>query len=93
MEKKKRVIIIVSGKVQGVFFRLATKKTAESLNISGYVKNLENGDVEAVAEGNENDLMEFIEFCKKGPSSAKVDSVRIDEIKKEKKFNDFSIHH
>ena len=60
-----RVNIIVHGFVQGVLFRYNTKKEALSLGLKGYVRNMEDSNVEIVAEGTEDKLNELIEFCKK----------------------------
>lgn len=83
----KRVHIIVSGRVQGVFFRYNTRDLAGNLGLRGYVKNLYNGDVEIIAEGNEEKLNKLIGFCKKGPESAHVTNIK---IKYEKATNEFS---
>jgi len=68
----KRVHIFVSGRVQGVNFRYYTEEKARELEIVGWVKNLDDGRVEIVAEGEEGKLKELVEFCKEGPSGARV---------------------
>ncbi len=75
---KKRVHITVSGRVQGVFYRARTKETALSLNLFGWVRNLSNGDVEVVAEGESSDLERLAAWCRQGPPSADVTSADID---------------
>lgn len=70
-----RVHLIVHGHVQGVFFRHNTKKTALSLGLNGYARNMADGTVEVVAEGPEDKIKELVEFCKKGPERAKVSKV------------------
>ena len=70
--------IIISGKVQGVFFRQSTKEKAEQLNITGLVKNLPNGTVYVKATGNDDALQEFIAWCWQGPRKAAVCDVAID---------------
>jgi tRNA pseudouridine55 synthase len=67
----------VYGKVQGVGYRYFTEKIAKKLNILGYVKNLEDGTVEIVAQGKEEDLQKFIEQLKIGPFLAKVEKIDI----------------
>ena len=85
-----RLHVIFSGKVQGVYFRYNTQKKAIQIGLSGWVKNLINGNVEAVFEGEENKIKEIIEYCKNGQSYAKVKS--IDAIKeKEQGLNNFEI--
>ena len=73
----KRVKIIVHGRVQGVFFRANTRNIASDLSLKGYAKNLEDGSVEVVAEGNEEKLKRLVEFCKKGPEGAEVSKVDV----------------
>ncbi len=67
----------IYGKVQGVGYRYFTEKIAKNLNILGYVKNLEDGTVEVVAQGKEEDLQKFIEQLKIGPFLAKVEKIDI----------------
>ncbi len=89
----KRVHIIVKGFVQGVFFRSNTKKTAIELGLKGYVKNLSDEKVEVVAEGDEKEINELIEFCKKGPSAAKVEDIDIIFEKPRDEFKDFEVRY
>ena len=77
MENKKRARVIISGRVQGVFFRMETKRYADRLGIKGWVKNRRDGAVEAVIEGDENRIREMINWCKKGPPMSRVDDVQI----------------
>ena len=84
--------ILVKGFVQGVFYRRYVKQLAEKLNILGYVKNLQQGDVEIVAQGSEEDLLQFISLCKLGPQLANVKEVIVKYISL-KKFSDFSIRY
>ncbi len=85
----KRVHIIVSGNVQGVFFRYNTRRLALNLNLKGFARNLENGDVEVIAEGNEEAIKELIEFCKKGPVGAKVKDIKVDYEEMKNEFDGF----
>lgn len=73
----KCIHLIVSGRVQGVFFRDNTRKKATELGLNGYAKNMPDGNVEVIAEGNEEKLKELIEFIKKGPGVAKVTNIKI----------------
>jgi acylphosphatase len=73
----KRVKIILSGKVQGVFFRDFAKQNANKLGMVGYVKNNKDGTVEIVAQGEELKMEEFVRLCKRGPIFAKVESARV----------------
>ncbi len=90
---KKRVHLFISGRVQGVFFRLFTKEKADLYGITGWVKNLPDGRVEAVGEGDEEVLKEWIKDLWQGPPLAKVEN--IEEIWEEAKneFADFMIRY
>ena len=87
----KRVHLFISGRVQGVFFRYNTKKVAEKLGVFGWVRNLEDGRVEVVAEGEEDKIDKLIEFCKRGPPLARVDKVEVKEEEFRGKFDRFEI--
>jgi acylphosphatase len=67
--------IIVSGKVQGVFYRACAKEKADEWNIKGFVRNEPNGDVYIEAEAEEDVLYKFIKWCNMGPARAKVDRI------------------
>jgi len=73
------VHLLIKGKVQGVFYRASAKEKADELGITGWVKNTPAGFVEALACGDDNDVQQFVEWCKKGPSNAVVDDVVIIE--------------
>lgn len=64
--------IIVSGRVQGVFFRASTRQIATKLDLAGWVKNLPDGRVEIVAEGSPKNLETFLAWCQHGPERAQV---------------------
>ena len=88
----KCVHIIVSGRVQGVFFRDNTRRKATELCLCGYAKNLPDETVEVVAQGDESKIKELIEFIKKGPGIAKVTNIEI-KHKEPENFKSFSILH
>jgi acylphosphatase len=67
--------IRVQGKVQGVFYRASTRKMALELNIKGFVKNEDNGDVYIEAEADEATLQKFLDWCRQGPGRAEVKQV------------------
>ena len=77
MEADIRVHIIISGRVQGVFFRANTKREAVELGLTGWVKNKEDGSVEAVLEGPEARVKEMLLWCKQGPMLSRVDNVEV----------------
>jgi acylphosphatase len=66
------VHLLIKGKVQGVFFRATAKEIAESLGITGWIKNTDEGYVESIAIGSEEKVQKFIEWCKHGPPKARV---------------------
>jgi len=72
-----RIHVFISGKVQGVFFRSSTKDKAEELGLSGWVQNLSDGRVEAVFEGEKQVVDKMVEWCRKGPESARVTGIEI----------------
>ncbi len=89
----KRVHVFVSGRVQGVFFRSNTKAKAEQLGIKGWVRNLKDGRVEAVFEGDDKEVEEMIEWCKKGPVYAKVEKVEVIPENYKGEFKGFEIRY
>ena len=86
-----QVHLFISGRVQGVFFRMHTHKKALELKLSGRVYNLDDGRVEVFAEGPEEKLELFIEWCHKGPPAARVENVEINWQEGERQFQDFRI--
>lgn len=72
-----RAHVVVSGLVQGVCFRYATEKEAGRRGVAGWVRNLPDGRVEAVFEGEEERVEEMIAFCRRGPHGARVDGVEV----------------
>ena len=91
MESKVRAHLFVYGQVQGVFFRRSAKLEAEKLGIVGWARNLDDGSVEVMAEGDRENVDEFIKWCKSGPPFAKVEKVEVEELKGIEGFSDFSI--
>ena len=85
----KRVMIIVHGKVQGVFFRVSTVKKALSLSVTGLVINQSDGSVKIIAEGEEEKLTELIEWCKSGPPMARVAGINCTWELYKNEFNTF----
>ena len=80
----------ITGEVQGVFYRATAKKVADKLKITGWIKNTKDGDVEAIVSGGENEIQEFINWCKKGPEKAIVEEIIVTP-EKEKTFTDFEV--
>lgn len=69
--------VLVSGRVQGVFFRESTRRRAESLGLSGFVRNLPDGRVEACFSGEESAVRSAVDFVREGPDGARVDAVKL----------------
>ena len=86
-----RVKLKIKGRVQGVFFRALTKQTADELGIKGWVKNMSDGTVETLAEGESRDLEIFIEWCKNGPANANVTGIDINNENATGEFDSFKI--
>ena len=73
----RHVNLNITGKVQNVGFRYHTKQMAEVLSVYGYVKNMYDGSVFIEVEGEEKNVNEFVEWCRKGPSRAVVENIEI----------------
>ena len=74
---KVRAHVFVSGRVQGVFFRSETRYEANRRRVTGWVRNLPDGRLEAVFEGEKDDVGKLIEFCRRGPPGARVTKVYV----------------
>ena len=83
--KQQRVHLLVSGNVQGVFFRQALKVVAKKNNVSGWVRNLKDRRVEAVLEGDNESINSVIEWARIGPANSRVDDIEVsnEEFKNE----------
>ena len=88
---KTRVHVFITGRVQGVFFRSRTTSEARQRGVAGWVKNLVDGGVEAVFEGEKEDVEEMIKFCKRGPPRAFVQNVEIQCDTYTGEFRDFTV--
>jgi len=86
-----RAHLFISGRVQCVLFRDSMKRKASELGVKGFVKNLSNGKVEAVIEGDRENINELVKWSQKGSLLAKVTDVAVNEEKYIGEFNDFVI--
>jgi acylphosphatase len=77
MVDRTRAHVFVSGTVQGVYFRATTRDTAREAGVDGWVRNLDDGRVEAVFEGSESAVNRLVEFCHEGSSAARVEDVEV----------------
>lgn len=91
--RNKRMILNLEGRVQGVGFRIYTLAQAEARNLTGFVKNEEDGTVTIVAEGPEEKLKELAEWAKEGPKLAKVTKMKIFWEKATGEFSEFEIRY
>lgn len=86
-----RLHLLISGRVQGVFFRAHTQEVASRLELKGWVRNTMDGSVEVLAEGDSDKLQKLLNWCKKGPSMAFVKSITESWSKATGEFADFKI--
>ena len=91
--KKIRVHLIISGKVQGVYFRHNTQIVASQNNVTGWVRNLAGGQVEVVLEGDETNVENVIKWCKIGPPGAKVEHVDMQYKNYTGEFRGFDVNY
>jgi acylphosphatase len=85
-----RVHVWVSGRVQGVFYRATAERVASGLGLAGWVRNLSDGRVEAIAEGPAEALDAFVRWCHEGPPDARVDDVTIESHPATGEFTGFA---
>ena len=88
---KHRVRLFVKGRVQGVFFRQALKVMSKKNNVYGWVRNLKNGSVEAVLEGDDIAVSSIVEWCHAGPANARVEDILIKNEKFKGEFSKFEV--
>lgn len=88
-----RAHIMISGTVQGVLFRKEMSERARILGVGGWVRNLRDGRVEAVAEGEKTDIEELLRFCRVGPPGARVIGVDVEWSQSAGEFRGFRIAH
>ena len=90
---KVRVHVIFEGLVQGVFFRANTKKCADTLGVTGWVRNMHDGRVEALFEGDEKTVLEVVDWCATRQPYAKVDSRTIEVSEFKGEFAEFEVRY
>ncbi len=86
-----RVHLVISGRVQGVWFRASTRRAAEEFGVCGWVRNLADGRVEAMAEGDRASLDQLVAWAWKGPAAARVEAVLCRWRPADGSFSDFSV--
>ena len=87
----KQIHIFVTGRVQGVFFRQSTRVIAIKNNVNGWVCNLDDGRVEIVAQGEEQDIDKLTDWCRTGPANSRVDEFELTEESITKEFENFEV--
>ena len=89
----KRIHVFVTGRVQGVFFRQSTRVMAIKNNVNGWVRNLDDGRVEIVAEGEESNVNTLANWCKTGPANSRVDEFELSEENSTGEFENFEVRY
>ena len=90
-DRHTRLRMVVSGRVQGVFFRAAAADQARALGLSGYARNLSDGAVEIVAEGPRSGLERLASWARRGPRLARVEEVRMEWSGSLNEFDEFAV--
>ncbi len=93
MKKDVRAHVIISGRVQGVFFRVETRKAAHRIGVNGWVRNRPEGTVEAVVEGESSLVHQMLEWCWEGSPMSKVTEVQVEWEAFTGEYDQFSITH
>ena len=91
VEKQVRAHAVISGRVQGVFFRVETQRAAEGFGVFGWVRNKRDGTVESVFEGRQQDVDATLNWCRQGPRMARVDEVEVNWQDYTGEFKSFEI--
>ncbi len=91
MEDKVRVHAIISGRVQGVFFRMETMRAADRIGVTGWVRNKRDGTVEAIFEGNQSKVEAMLNWCREGPPHARVTEVKADREQYSGEYDRFEV--
>ncbi|MGB5218205.1 MAG: acylphosphatase [Smithella sp.] len=89
----RRIHVLISGRVQGVFFRAETQRAANGFQLTGWVRNRTDGSVEALLEGEDENVNKMLEWCHIGPPAARVKEVLTEEESFTGEFNSFSIRY
>ena len=90
---QKQIHIFVTGRVQGVFFRQSTKVMAIKNNAKGWIRNLDDGRVEIVAQGETQDIDNLAHWCKTGPANSRVDEFELSEENISDEFETFEVRY
>ncbi len=91
MRDRVRAEIVVKGRVQGVFFRASAQQEGLQLGLTGEVRNLPDGSVEAIVEGEKRAVDDFVDWCRRGPPSAEVEDVQVKLRPPRDEFRTFTV--
>ena len=91
-EPRETLRVVVSGQVQGVGFRAATIREAHALGITGWVRNLDDGTVEALLQGSSDQVDRMLEWMRHGPPAAQVRDVQTEDFHGERRFERFELN-
>jgi acylphosphatase len=83
--------LLISGRVQGVCFRHYTRQTALKNGVTGWVRNLPDGRVEALIEGEAQAVAATVDWCRNGPDMARVEEIKVEKLEASEKFESFRI--
>ncbi|MBS3066747.1 acylphosphatase [Candidatus Pacearchaeota archaeon] len=89
---KKAIKMLINGTVQGVFFRNFVKEEADKLDVKGFIRNLDSGNIEVFAEGEIENVDQLCKICETGPRHAKIKNVSINESPFQD-FKEFKVLH
>ncbi len=93
MPQQVRAHAVISGRVQGVFFRMETQRAARRIGVTGWVRNKADGTVEAIFEGDEDRVASVLEWCKQGPPHARVDNIDVKMAAFSGEFESFDVRY
>ncbi len=88
-----RAELLITGLVQGVFYRASAREEGTRLGLTGEVRNLPGGEVEAIVEGPREQIEQFIAWCRRGPPSARVENVQVRWVEARGEFRSLRITH
>lgn len=91
MQQNVRAHLIITGLVQGVYYRVSARKEALALGLTGWIKNRPDGAVEAAIEGNREKAVKFIDWCRQGPPKSQVSDVQLEWEDYKGEYQDFRI--
>ena len=91
--ERRRAHVLITGRVQGVFLRAYTRDAARLIGVAGWVRNLPDGRVETILEGEKSRVEKVIQFCQKGPPGAYVSNVQVNWEEARGEFQTFEILH